>query len=128
MPSFRIVVMLKPGVLDAPGQAVARGLAALDFPAAGVRVGKVIELEVPDDHAHRLDEICAQFLANPLIETWEIHPQPGLASAVGAADRPGAPVPAAPAIAGGTAASCAEATPSRADRVGQTARAVEAGP
>ncbi|MDR7483087.1 MAG: phosphoribosylformylglycinamidine synthase subunit PurS [Armatimonadota bacterium] len=76
MPTFRIVVMLKPGVLDAPGQAVARGLAALDFPAAQVRMGKVIELDVADDQVHRLDEMCARFLANPLIETWEIARRP----------------------------------------------------
>lgn len=76
MPTFRIVVMLKPGVLDAPGQAVARGLAALDFPAAQVRMGKVIELDVAEAQAHRLDEMCARFLANPLIETWEIERRP----------------------------------------------------
>jgi phosphoribosylformylglycinamidine synthase len=72
MPSFRVTVMLKPGVLDAAGQAVERGLSALAFPAVGVRVGKVIELDVPDAHAHRIHEMCERFLANPLIETWRV--------------------------------------------------------
>lgn len=96
MPTFRIVVMLKPGVLDAPGQAVARGLAALDFPTARVRMGKVIELEVAEDQAHRLDEMCARFLANPLIETWEIQRRPEAMPAAGGAPG-GAPGEAAPA-------------------------------
>jgi phosphoribosylformylglycinamidine synthase PurS subunit len=72
MPTFRVTVMLKSGVLDAAGQAVERGLDALAFPAERVRIGKVIELEVPAAHRHRLDEMCERFLANPLIETWRI--------------------------------------------------------
>jgi phosphoribosylformylglycinamidine synthase PurS subunit len=72
MATFRITVMLKPGVLDAAGQAVERGLGALAFPAEGVRIGKVIELDVPDAHRHRIEEMCERFLANPLIETWRV--------------------------------------------------------
>lgn len=105
--------MLKPGVLDAPGQAVARGLAALGFPAVDVRVGKVIELAVPEGHVHRLDEICARFLANPLIETWEIQRSPsptaatvgtdGSATVAGMGESPAAQAPAASAVLGGLA-------------------------
>ncbi len=72
MPTFRIVVMLKPGVLDAAGQAIERGLAALAYDVEGVRAGKVIEITVPDAMRSRLDEMCERFLANPLIETWRI--------------------------------------------------------
>jgi phosphoribosylformylglycinamidine synthase len=72
MPRVRVIVMLKPGVLDAPGQAVQRGLDALSYPVDGVRVGKVIELDVPDALRGSVDEMCERFLANPLIETWRI--------------------------------------------------------
>ncbi len=72
MRSFRITIMLKPGVLDAPGQAVERGLGALGYQVGQVRVGKVIELILPDGERATADEMCARFLANPLIETWTI--------------------------------------------------------
>ncbi|MDR7523006.1 MAG: phosphoribosylformylglycinamidine synthase subunit PurS [Armatimonadota bacterium] len=72
MPTVRITIMLKPGVLDAPGQAVQQGLRALGYEVEGVRMGKVVELTVPDPMQGRLDEMCRRFLANPLIETWQI--------------------------------------------------------
>jgi len=72
MATFRIVIMLKPGVLDAAGQAIERGLAALGYDAAGVRAGKVIEVTVPEAMRSKVDEMCSRFLANPLIETWRI--------------------------------------------------------
>ena len=72
MATFRIVIMLKPGVLDAAGQAIERGLAALSYDAAQVRAGKVIEITVPEAMRSRVDEMCARFLANPLIETWQV--------------------------------------------------------
>lgn len=62
--------MLKPGVLDAPGQAVERGLRALSYDVESVRVGKVVEIRLPDAMRPRVDEMCERFLANPLIETW----------------------------------------------------------
>jgi len=72
MATFRIVIMLKPGVLDAAGQAIERGLTALSYDVAHVRAGKVIEITVPEAMGSRVDEMCARFLANPLIETWRI--------------------------------------------------------
>ncbi|MDR7486718.1 MAG: phosphoribosylformylglycinamidine synthase subunit PurS [Armatimonadota bacterium] len=72
MPTVRITIMLKPGVLDAPGQAVLQGLRALGYEVEGVRMGKVVELAVPEPMRGRLDEMCRRFLANPLIETWRI--------------------------------------------------------
>lgn len=72
MRAFRITIMLKPGVLDAPGQAVERGLDALGYRAVRVRMGKVIEMVLPDGNLATADEMCARFLANPLIETWTI--------------------------------------------------------
>jgi len=72
MPAFRIVIMLKPGALDAAGQAVQRGLDALGYDVQSVRVGKVIEVTAAGATPAAVDEMCARFLANPLIETWRI--------------------------------------------------------
>jgi len=72
MPAFRILIMLKPGVLDAAGQAVQRGLHELGYGVDGVRVGKVIEIEASGVTSDAVGDMCARFLANPLIETWRI--------------------------------------------------------
>jgi len=72
MPTFRVTIMLKTGVLDAPGQSVEEGLRALAYHVDRVRMGKVVELAVPDAMRSSVDEMCRRFLANPLIETWRI--------------------------------------------------------
>jgi phosphoribosylformylglycinamidine synthase len=74
----RVVVTLKPGMLDAAGQAVLSGLRALGFRAvSGVRVGRYLELTVPDTTPPQdLEAMCARFLANPLIERWRIEAAP----------------------------------------------------
>jgi phosphoribosylformylglycinamidine synthase subunit PurS len=67
----RVLVRPKEGILDPQGQAVERALPALGFSGvSGVRVGRLIELEV-DDPA-QLPAMCERLLANPLIEDWEI--------------------------------------------------------
>lgn len=72
MPTFRLTIMLKSGVLDAPGQAVERGLRALAYDVERVRVGKIVEITAPESMRPKIDEMCERFLANPLIETWRI--------------------------------------------------------
>jgi len=74
MATVRIVITLKPGVLDAQGQAVHQGLRALGYETvSAVRVGKCIEITVPDQTARDdIDAMCERFLANPLIEEWRI--------------------------------------------------------
>src|SRR2546427_11604631 len=74
MATVRIVITLKPGVLDAQGQAVHRGLRALGYETiSGVRAGKCIEITVPDQTARDdIDAMCERVLANPLIEAWRI--------------------------------------------------------
>ncbi len=72
MPTVRVIIMLKPGVLDAAGSAIARGLDALGYDVEGVRAGKVIELTLPDAMTPKVGEMCERFLANPLIESWRI--------------------------------------------------------
>lgn len=85
MPAFRIVIMLKPGVLDAAGQAVHQGLVALGYDVTGVRVGKVIEVDASRVTREGVDDMCARFLANPLIERWRIEEtEPGSAAVAGA--------------------------------------------
>ena len=73
-----MLVTLKPGVLDAQGQAVLAGLHALGYRnVLRVRVGRYLELAVPDHISRRdLQAMCARFLANPLIERWRIEVGP----------------------------------------------------
>lgn len=70
----RIEVRLKEGVLDPQGQAIAGSLATLGFRAVrGVRVGKLIELDVTAETAAAAEAdaraMCEQLLVNPVIET-----------------------------------------------------------
>jgi phosphoribosylformylglycinamidine synthase len=73
----RVLVRLKPGILDVQGAAVKRALGGLGFTdVADLRVGKVIEVDVQapsatDAHA-RVDEMCRKLLANPILEDYTI--------------------------------------------------------
>lgn len=73
----RVHVMLKDGVLDPQGQAVAHALGALGFEGVGdVRQGKVIDLDLADTDAAaaeaRVREMCEKLLANTVIERYDI--------------------------------------------------------
>lgn len=73
----RVLVRLKPGILDVQGAAVKRALIGMGFTdVADLRVGKVIdvELEAPTSAAARAraDEMCRKLLANPLLENYTI--------------------------------------------------------
>ena len=72
-----ITVRLTSGVNDPQGNAVAERLEAMGHAdVRGVRVGRVVELtlDAPDEAAARarVDELCRDLLANPVIETWEL--------------------------------------------------------
>ena len=71
---LRVVVTLKPGVLDPQGKAIGHALGSLGFEGVGeVRVGKLIELEVADGtDAASVDAMCRQLLANTVIENYRI--------------------------------------------------------
>ena len=71
---LRVVVTLKPGVLDPQGKAIGHALGSLGFGGVGeVRVGKLIELEVADGtDAASVDAMCRQLLANTVIENYRI--------------------------------------------------------
>ena len=70
----RVVVTLKPGVLDPQGRAIAQALGGLGFASVEeARVGKLIELTLADgsDQAE-VDQMCRRLLANPVIENYRI--------------------------------------------------------
>ena len=71
----RIIVTLKPGVLDPQGQAIEQALAGLGHGGVGsVRQGKVFEIELEDgaDAEARLGAMCEALLANTVIERYRI--------------------------------------------------------
>jgi phosphoribosylformylglycinamidine synthase len=71
-----VLVRPKDGILDPQGQAVESSLRHLGFAVGEARVGRVIELELATEDAcearAQLQQMCAQLLANPLIESYEI--------------------------------------------------------
>ena len=75
-----VVVRLKPEVLDPEGDAVRRALTTLGFEGVkGVRIGKLIEIEIDDvaavagDLKGRLGKMADEMLANPVIEDYEVN-------------------------------------------------------
>ncbi len=76
-----VVVRLKTEVLDPQGDAVRGALGKLGFEGVkGVRVGKLIEIEIDealhkepkDELKKRLAKMADEMLANPVIEDYEI--------------------------------------------------------
>lgn len=78
MPRVAIDVLLKREILDPQGRAVERALPGLGYEGVSeVRVGKHLELVVDaegDELAARVEKMCADFLTNPVIEsyTWRV--------------------------------------------------------
>lgn len=69
----RVYVTLKTEVLDPQGEAVHRALSALGFDnVRGVRVGKLIELELAEGSGQpasaQLKTMCEKLLAHPVVE------------------------------------------------------------
>jgi phosphoribosylformylglycinamidine synthase subunit PurS len=68
-----VEVKLRPGISDPAGQTVEKSLPTLGFTdVSRVHIGKAIRLtvEAPDEAAARarVEELCARFLTNPVIE------------------------------------------------------------
>ena len=79
--SVQVEVSLRAGVADPEGATSERSLPQLGFDGVGdVRVGKSIRfhLEASDENAARaeVEDLCARFLTNPVIEDSEIHLEP----------------------------------------------------
>ena len=73
----RVLVRLKPGIMDVQGAAVMRALAGLGFSElTDLRVGKVIDIDLTESTAEgaraRVGEMCRQLLANPILEDYTI--------------------------------------------------------
>ena len=73
----RVLIRLKPGILDVQGAAVQRALAGLGFgDLKELRVGKLVEVEVDAPTASaaraRVDEMCRKLLANTILEDYTI--------------------------------------------------------
>jgi len=76
----KVYITPKAGILDPQGLTIERSLPALGFEGvSNVRVGKYIELELPDGEAAgtAVDEMCHKLLANPIIEDFEFELVPG---------------------------------------------------
>ena len=74
---LRVLIRLKPGILDVQGSAVQRALGGLGFAdLRELRVGKLIEVEVdtPSETQarQRVDEMCRKLLANTILEDYTI--------------------------------------------------------
>jgi phosphoribosylformylglycinamidine synthase PurS subunit len=73
----RVHISLKAGVLDPQGKAIGNALKGLGFDGVGeVRQGKLIELDLAETDVAvaraRVEEMCRQLLANPVIENYAI--------------------------------------------------------
>lgn len=72
----KVVVTLKPGVLDPQGKAIENALGALGIDGvADVRQGRYFEIEFEaedgDTANAKLDDMCRRLLANTVIENYE---------------------------------------------------------
>ena len=71
-----VLVRPKPGILDPQGQAVEVSLRQLGFPVGEARIGRVVDVEIDAldavDARKKLERMCDQLLANPLVESYEI--------------------------------------------------------
>ena len=72
--NIRVIVTLKPGVLDPQGRAIQHALAGLGFDGVrDVRQGKLIELDVVDTTTDTdIEAMCRKLLANMVIENYRI--------------------------------------------------------
>jgi phosphoribosylformylglycinamidine synthase len=68
----RVSVQLKPGILDPQGKAVEHGLHGFGFQVEQVRIGRLIEFEVPGTDAAEVKAVaqvmCDKLLVNPVME------------------------------------------------------------
>ncbi|MEL7188812.1 MAG: phosphoribosylformylglycinamidine synthase subunit PurS [Pseudomonadota bacterium] len=70
----RVIVSLKPGVLDPQGRAVHHALDGLGFDGVeDVRIGRVVELDVAEGTSDEtIKSMCEKLLANTVIEDYAI--------------------------------------------------------
>lgn len=68
----RVLVQLKPGILDPQGKAVEQGLHGFGFEVEHVRIGRMIDLDIPgtdpDQVRAQALAMCEKLLVNPVME------------------------------------------------------------
>ena len=68
----RVAIQLKGGILDPQGKAVEQGLHGFGFQVEKVRVGRLIEFEVPGPDVEaaqaQAQAMCDKLLVNPVME------------------------------------------------------------
>lgn len=78
MRKVRVLIRLKPTLMDAQGVVVRKALNELGYDTVtDVRIGKLIELTLNSDGQEaqlktQVEEMCARLLANPVIEEYEV--------------------------------------------------------
>jgi phosphoribosylformylglycinamidine synthase len=78
----KLTVLVRPkvGILDPQGEAVRDSLVKLGFPVERARVGRLVELDLAGDDPvqarRQAERMCAELLANPLIESYEVIGEP----------------------------------------------------
>jgi phosphoribosylformylglycinamidine synthase len=78
MPNVKVVVTLKPTLLDAQGRVVQNALHSLGYNSVeSVRIGKYMELTIDSSQAgdraaldSAVKEMCDKLLVNPVIENY----------------------------------------------------------
>ena len=80
---FRVLVEASPkeGIADPQGVTIEEHLPALGWSnVTGVRVGKAIRLTIEAESeeaaATQADDMCRRFLANPVLEDWQVTAEP----------------------------------------------------
>ncbi len=80
LPTARVYVTLKKGVLDPQGLTVQNALEALGYDVQEVRMGKYLELTLADRPREELEadvaEMCEKLLSNPVIEDFRFNIEP----------------------------------------------------
>jgi len=70
----KIKVTLKMSILDPQGSAVEKALRSMDYPVDSVRIGKYMEVVLPEEARENaesvINEICHKLLSNPVIEDY----------------------------------------------------------
>lgn len=77
MPKVTVYITLKPTLLDPQGRTVEGALHNLGYDdVVNVRIGKVIEMEIPGEDENalraRAAALCDKLLANPVTESYRI--------------------------------------------------------
>ncbi len=77
MTRVKVEIRNKPSVFDPEGEAIQAGVERLGHEdVESVRVGKIVEMEFEEDDRdeirQRIDEICREFLVNPVIERYSV--------------------------------------------------------